>query len=115
MRGGRDAAVTLGLQTAAAPQGPACGAGRSSLAPPGVASSGLSLPCFGVNLHGFQYFFFLTVNPPFWGPLDLVLGLAGSPGCLELGFSGWFYHSRHSLGLQFICFKIKFNLFLVIP
>ena len=27
-------------------------------------------------------------------------------------FSGWFYHSSHSLSLQFICFKIKY-MFLV--
>lgn len=82
---GRDAAVTLGFRMGAAPRGPACGAGRSSLAPPEVADSGLSLPCFGDILGGFRCFFFLAVSPPFWGPLDLVPGLAGSPGSLEWG------------------------------
>lgn len=42
-------------------------------------------PCLGVILGVFLYFCFLAADPSILGPLHLVLGSAGSSGCLGWG------------------------------
>lgn len=65
-----------------------------SSAPPAAANFGLSLPCLGC----FGEPFLFHCLPSVLWPLDLVLALTG------VGFSRWFYHPGHGLGL--VCFAL---------